>query len=998
MELSIFDIVKAGDCLALNNLIKTCSLIVLDQRDKFGRTPLIHACLSTKYDILTILLKKGANCALRDQWGKTVLMYATGKGDLKMINQLLNAGADVNSIDNFGKNVLSYAINCRNYTEITQLFSEASEKRTKSLESLKIKSHRKNHHEKVTQDNQSPTTYDPFNETSPSPEAPLSPSSFSLIRNAFDYVRRGDLKDLQSGLQGGFNVNGLNQRDHLGRTPLMCAIARGYPEIISELLEAGSDITCRDYSGKTVLIYAISKGDHETIQKLLKHNVDINASDGGGRTPLMRACLDGEMRMITDLIQAKAKIDAVDNWGRTALHYTASSGNLSAIKLLVDAGANIRLLDYSGKGVLDHAKNCNNFLEVSQYIQEELSKQTTTTRETIIPEIESPKKSNNTSPRSPARPASPFNPKAGNKIAFDLAKRGDTEAIKPIVGGAFSSTALNETDSRGRTPLMLACIYGKFEVMEELLTAGVDVSARDDIGKTVLFYAVAEGDLKAIQKLIDAGCNIRDIDSNGRTPLMQACIFGNIQAIKVLLEAGAKPTNRDLWGKTSLMYATAKGDLETMKLLINAGADLDSIDYSGKSVQDYGLSCRNFSAVKQLLNEERGKQRKDRRKSSVTQNLPRSLSPLPKKNLLKISVIDMARRGDAKTVKKILEQEATMTTLDERDCNGRTPLMLSCLHSNHEIMSELVKAGADACCRDLWGKTALMYAAAKGDAIAMRILIDHGADVFTIDNVGKTVMDYATAQRNYQEVMNLIEEAKEKRRAISLKYKSKHHEEDRFDSPQPTRPSSPISPFSLEKNALTMAKIGDSEGIKLLVCGGLSKAALNFCDNNGRTALVLACIYGYKDSMRYLLEAGADVSYPDEWGRTSLMYASSKGDVELVQLLLNYNADVNQKDLSNKDSIDYARTSRHLQEILPLLLDAKKNKKSEKLKKISPKKSKSHSKLMRASTSPSLTSFHNPIIVEDTTSPSLPQTTRDNHVDYYQSNQEKNYSLTIDVD
>lgn len=33
---------------------------------------------------------------------------------------------------------------------------------------------------------------------------------------------------------------------------------------------------------------------------------------------------------------------------------------------------------------------------------------------------------------------------------------------------------------------------------------------------------------------------------------------------------------------------------------------------------------------------------------------------------------------------------------------------------------------------------------------------------------------------------------------------------------------------------------------------------------NGRTALVLACIYGYKDSMRYLLEAGADVSYPDE--------------------------------------------------------------------------------------------------------------------------------------
>lgn len=31
---------------------------------------------------------------------------------------------------------------------------------------------------------------------------------------------------------------------------------------------------------------------------------------------------------------------------------------------------------------------------------------------------------------------------------------------------------------------MLACIYGKFEVMEELLNAGVDVAARDDVNET----------------------------------------------------------------------------------------------------------------------------------------------------------------------------------------------------------------------------------------------------------------------------------------------------------------------------------------------------------------------------------------------------------------------------------------------------------------------------------------------------------------------------------
>lgn len=66
--------------------------------------------------------------------------------------------------------------------------------------------------------------------------------------------------------------------------------------------------------------------------------------------------------------------------------------------------------------------------------------------------------------------------------------------------------------------------------------------------------------------------------------------------------------------------------------------------------------------------------------------------------------------------------------------------MLACLHSNHEIMVELVKAGADCCCIDQWGKTALMYAAAKGDAQAMRILIDGGADVYTLDHVSSLLL------------------------------------------------------------------------------------------------------------------------------------------------------------------------------------------------------------------------------------------------------------------
>jgi hypothetical protein len=83
MDLSIIALVKAGDRQGLHQLLSTCADSVLDDKDHVflpldrtplhftflfqnGRTPLIHACLSGKHEIMKILLKKGANPSSRD--------------------------------------------------------------------------------------------------------------------------------------------------------------------------------------------------------------------------------------------------------------------------------------------------------------------------------------------------------------------------------------------------------------------------------------------------------------------------------------------------------------------------------------------------------------------------------------------------------------------------------------------------------------------------------------------------------------------------------------------------------------------------------------------------------------------------------------------------------------------------------------------------------------------------------------------------------------------
>jgi ankyrin repeat protein len=101
-------------------------------------------------------------------------------------------------------------------------------------------------------------------------------------------------------------------------------------------------------------------------------------------------------------------------------------------------------------------------------------------------------------------------------------------------------------------------------------------------------------------------------------------------------------------------------------------------------------------------------------------------------------------------------------------------------------------------------------------------------------------------------------------------------------------------------------------------------------DNTSMTPLQLAAYYGPKETVRVLLDAGADVNIkyikrqPELGslvGWTALMFAASNGQIEIVEILLESGADVHAADRKGYTSLVYAAESGHI-EVVEILLQA----------------------------------------------------------------------------
>jgi uncharacterized protein len=89
----------------------------------------------------------------------------------------------------------------------------------------------------------------------------------------------------------------------------------------------------------------------------------------------------------------------------------------------------------------------------------------------------------------------------------------------------------------------------------------------------------------------------------------------------------------------------------------------------------------------------------------------------------------------------------------------------------------------------------------------------------------------------------------------------------------------------------------------------------------GKTPLYYAIQYSQHETVKVLLDSGADVNHTyqreeddpwnclgiTQWGRTPLMHAAQHSDLEMIKLLIKYNANLHAKDVLGGTALDYAQ-------------------------------------------------------------------------------------------
>ncbi len=400
-------------------------------------------------------------------------------------------------------------------------------------------------------------------------------------KNANSPVNAGNVllkkEDIEKGSLTLHQLNNVNVVDDEGNTPLMIAAKIGDCASARHLLSSPSiDVKAKNKYGETAFFLAAKNGQYWILKNFIssKHKeklvlAQMNERNLQKTTPLIAAIQNGDTLVISLILNLPSiDVNGVDSIGFTPLLAAVHRGSTEIVQLLLESPSiDVTIKDYYGCTAVFHATSFNHFWTLhymlySRFYHPPRAPHTQLANQINMPCIHI----------RPLEKAAIF---------------GCFEAMRVLLNTPEIDARI--LDSYKFTPLMIATLAGKGEVVQRLLAQSADVTARDFRGRTALFFATCLRELGIAMELLNTPRgrqNVNTPDYRGATPLHAAASHGDLGFVKLLLSIPETDAYaKDFRGQTALMRVAFERPAlfaELIKVLAEkAPASYETTDYSG---------------------------------------------------------------------------------------------------------------------------------------------------------------------------------------------------------------------------------------------------------------------------------------------------------------------------------------------------------------------------------------------------------------------------------
>lgn len=244
--------------------------------------------------------------------------------------------------------------------------------------------------------------------------------------------------------------------------------------------------------------------------------------------------------------------------------------------------------------------------------------------------------------------------------------------------------------------------FHSLDIIEFLLSNGMDVNTRGEYDMTALMHAAEVGNSAIIKFLVQKGANMYTINYFGATAIDVAIYVRNKETITALIEIGHLDIQKDI-----LFIAVLMNNYPLLKLLLECGADVNK--------QNTNLETALMKAVRNGHRD-------------FVELLLQYNADLEIRNVYGETPLLIASITHDDMVRFLIEKGACVHV---RDAEGRTPLMRSIFFKQYDLIQLYINYGMDVNARDNFNKTALIYAVLSYPVHMQCIecLLDSGATI-----------------------------------------------------------------------------------------------------------------------------------------------------------------------------------------------------------------------------------------------------------------------------